>query len=138
MWITNDKYLWGEPAIRPGEQCKLPQWGPPATKGFDAFCVLKFKTLHVGLLCKFVISHSIVTHSSSVRSSQANQCESRVSLWRTANTQTAYQWHIAAHKYVFSNLSFDKLRSLLATVTGRVTNIVYAAATSGKHHFKLN
>jgi len=35
-------------------------------------------------------------------------------------------WDIAARKYVFSSLSFEKLRSLLATVTGRVKNIVYA------------
>jgi len=35
-------------------------------------------------------------------------------------------WGIAAHKYVFSNLSFERLRSLLATVTGRVKNLVYA------------
>ena len=40
---------------------------------------------------------------------------------------------IAARKYVFSNLSFEKLRSLLATVRGRVKNIVYAVTTSGKH-----
>ena len=39
---------------------------------------------------------------------------------------------ISARKYVFSNLSFEKLRSMLATVTGRVKNIVYSMTTSGK------
>jgi len=32
--------LWGGLATGPGERCKLPQWGPPAAKGFDAFVFL--------------------------------------------------------------------------------------------------
>jgi len=41
-------------------------------------------------------------------------------------------WDTAARKYVFSSLSFEKLRLLLDTITGRVKNIVYALTTSGK------
>ena len=49
--------LWGRPATGLArERYKLPQWGPPATKGFDAFHIfswpfLLLKTLRV---CMYV------------------------------------------------------------------------------------
>ena len=48
--------LWGGPATGPRERCKLPQWGPPAAKGFGTFHVLKWPLLLLETLCVLCVS----------------------------------------------------------------------------------
>ena len=58
--------VWG---TRPGERCKLLQWGPPAAKCFVAFCVLRWSLLlpkTKRVLCKFhSFCNSLWLHSGS-------------------------------------------------------------------------
>ena len=104
--------LWGGPATGPRERCKLPQWGPPAAKGFGTFRVLKWPLLLLEtlcVLCKCVISYIFCIFCGPTRGPQELGAQIQWTVWTPRCLH-----HCTRHKMQYRRQS-GSIQSILNT-----------------------